>query len=313
MVEFSSEEWADGVVDLVRFSRLADARERGLVLASKAIAYGVLRCGDDWLIRVAPKDFDSALEELRLYELQLEEVAKEVAQEGMGEPRLQIPRRYWSLHLVAWLFVVFAVLQAEFGDRWREGGMLSAERVVREGQWWRTVTALTLHGDVPHVVANLSTGLLFAGLMIPAMGQGLSWLLILMSGVFGNALTAWIYFPAEHRSLGASTAVFGALGLLVGDACGGLLLRRSGRSVWRWILPLGAGLALLAYLGAGGPRERVDVMAHLWGFAVGLPLGALAAAMRLAGRMGYKGQFVAGVAALLTLAFAWGLAVNRWG
>lgn len=308
-MEFSSEEWADGVVDLVRFSRLADARERGLVLASKEIAYGILRCGDDWLIRVAPKDFDFACEELRLYEVQL----VEVAQEGTMEPQLKIPRRYWSLHLVAWLFVAFAVLQAEFGDWWREGGMLSAERVVLEGEWWRTVTSLTLHGDVPHVVANLTTGLLFAGLMVPSVGQGLSWFLILLSGILGNALTAWIYFPAEHRSLGASTAVFGALGLLVGDSCGGLLLKRSGRSVWRWILPLGAGLALLAYLGAGGPGERVDVVAHLWGFAVGLPLGMLAAAMRVGERMGRKGQFVAGASAFLVLVLAWGIAVNRWG
>jgi membrane associated rhomboid family serine protease len=311
-VEFSSEEWADGVVELVRFSRLADARERGLVLASKEIAYGILRCGDAWLIRVSPEDFDSASEELRSYEAQLEEVAKEVARDEMGEPRLQVPRRYWSLHLVAWLFVVFAVVQAEFGDRWREGGMLSAERVFLGGEWWRTVTALTLHGDMPHVLANLVTGLLFAGLMIPAMGQGASWFLILTSGVLGNGLTAWIYFPVDHRSLGASTAVFGALGLLVGDSCGGLLLKRSGRSVWRWILPLGAGLALLAYLGAGGPGGRVDVMAHLWGFAVGLPLGALAVALRLGERTGRKGQFVAGSAALLTLVLAWGLAANRW-
>ena len=294
---------------MVRFSRLADARERGLVLASKEIAYGILRCGDDWLIRVAPRDFDFACEELRLYELQL----VEVAQEGTMEPQLKIPRRYWSLHLVAWLFVVFAVLQAEFGDWWREGGMLSTERVVLEGEWWRAVTSLTLHGDVPHVVANLTTGLLFAGLMVPSVGQGLSWFLILLSGILGNALTAWIYFPADHRSLGASTAVFGALGLLVGDSCGGLLLKRSGQSVWRWILPLGAGLALLAYLGAGGPGERVDVVAHLWGFAVGLPLGMLAAAMRVGERMGRKGQFVAGASAFLVLVFAWGLAVNRWG
>jgi membrane associated rhomboid family serine protease len=307
-VEFSSEEWADGVVDLARFSRLADARERGLVLASKEIAYGVSRCGDEWLIRVSPSDLESAGEELRLYELQLLEVAGERGVESQS----QIPRRYWSLHLVAWIFVAFAVLQAEFGDGWREEGMLSAERVVRDGEWWRTITALTLHGDVPHVVANLTTGLIFAGLMIPSMGQGLSWLLIFLTGALGNAFTAWIYFPADHRSLGASTAVFGALGLLVGDSCGGLLTKRSGRSVWRWILPLGAGMALLAYLGAGSPRDRVDVMAHLWGFAVGLPLGTLVAAVRLGERMGRKAQSISGAFGFLMLLLAWGLCVKCW-
>jgi hypothetical protein len=79
-------------------------------------------------------------------------------------------------------------------------------------------------------------------------------------GNLGNALTALAYWPQEHRSLGASTAVFGALGLLVGDALWLLLRRRAGRSWWKWMLPLGAGLSLLAFLGTGeGKISRVGL------------------------------------------------------
>jgi membrane associated rhomboid family serine protease len=303
-VEFSSDEWADGSVELARLSKLADARERGLVLASKGLSYLVQRCGDEWLLRVSPEDREMACEELRIYEGQLSAAAQDGGHLPDEAPRT-VHRGYWSLHFVAWLFVLFAILQAELGEAWRSSGLLSAERVVRGGQWWRVFTALSLHADVPHVIANISAGLLFAGLMIPSLGQGLTWILILTSGAVGNALNAWIYFPGDHQSIGASTAVFGALGLLVGDSCGGILMRRSGRSVWRWILPLGAGFALLAYLGAGGPGERIDVMAHLWGFAVGLPFGGIVAALRVADRMQRVGQVACGLLAGGLLGASW--------
>ena len=266
------------------------------MLASKGLSYLVQRCGDEWVLRVSPEDRETACEELRIYEGQLSAAAQDGGHLPDEAPR-KVHRGYWSLHFVAWLFVLFAILQAELGESWRSSGLLSAERVMQGGQWWRVFTALSLHADVPHVIANISAGLLFAGLMIPSLGQGLTWILILTSGAVGNALNAWIYFPGDHQSIGASTAVFGALGLLVGDSCGGILMRRSGRSVWRWILPLGAGFALLAYLGASGPGERIDVMAHLWGFTVGLPFGGIVAALRVADRMPRVGQAACGLLA----------------
>jgi membrane associated rhomboid family serine protease len=303
-VEFSSDEWASGSVELARFNNLADARERGLVLASKGLSYLIQRCGDEWVVRVSCEDRGAACEELGFYEDQLRMAAQEVGCRVEEAPRWAHQGR-WTLHFVAWLFVLFAILQAELGESWRNSGLLSAELVVRGGQWWRVFTALSLHADVPHVIANISAGLLFAGLMIPSFGQGLTWILILMSGAVGNALNAWIYFPGDHQSIGASTAVFGALGLLVGDSCGDILMRRSGRSVWRWILPLGAGLALFAYLGTGAPGERIDVMAHLWGFTVGLPLGGAAAAMHVAERMRQAGQVACGLLTAALLGGAW--------
>jgi membrane associated rhomboid family serine protease len=73
--------------------------------------------------------------------------------------------------------------------------------------------------------------------------------------------------------LGSSTAVFGALGILT--ACQTLDVARSTRAVrlWEIILPAGAGIALLAYLGTGD--EHTDVTAHLFGFLAGGCFGAL--------------------------------------
>jgi membrane associated rhomboid family serine protease len=290
-----------GLVILAQYPRISEARERGLVLSSRGITHSIGRDGDLWLLRVAATDAAVAMEEVRAYDAQLGGTETPPLEEAPASPR------FWTLPLVALVIVAGAVVQAELGAAWRDAGVLSAQKVVAQGQWWRVVTALTLHGDVPHVLANIWVGLLFGGLLIPAFGQGIAWLTILLAGAAGNALTALAYAPQEHQSLGASTAVFGALGLLVGDALWLLLRRKTGRSWWKWMLPLGAGLSLLAYLGSGEGKASVDVMAHLWGFAAGLPLGFAVSTLRPAHAPAWV-QIECGTCAAGILAGAWSLA-----
>ena len=110
-----------------------------------------------------------------------------------------------------------------------------------------------------------------------------------------------------HTAIGASTALFGALGILTAHArrVWGLQLRTGLR---RWA-PLGAGVMLLAYLGFGG--DRTDVGAHVAGFAVG---GVLGLGFALAGpacrREPWPSALYAAVAGCL-LALAWTLALQR--
>jgi membrane associated rhomboid family serine protease len=181
-------------------------------------------------------------------------------------------------------------------------------RAILHGEWWRTITALTLHGDASHIFANLVTGLLFAAFAISRLGSGVAWLTILLSGALGNALNAWGYRGEEHLSIGASTACFGALGILVGAELAARWRDHQQRSAWQLILPLGAGLGLLAYLGVGDEGKTIDYMAHAWGFAVGLIEGAAALALRLKERTPVRLQMAAGCATLALLASAWALA-----
>ena len=291
-------------VALLRFVKLADARERGLVLSAIGLTHAIARDGEAWILWVAPEDVSRALMEIEAYDAEL----RGAATESVGDVSAKVG--YWSVPLVAMVIVGFAILQAEKGEPWTEAGILSSEWVVGGGQWWRTLTALTLHGDVPHVLANLGAGLIFGALLFPAFGQGLAWLMVLLSGAFGNALSVWVYFPQPYRSLGASTAVFGALGLLVGDALWRLLRFKAGRSWWAWVLPLGAGVALLAFLGAGEGKRNVDVLAHLWGFALGLPLGMGVSILRPAPNHRIL-QYGCGMVALSVLALAWGIACSN--
>ena len=139
-------------------------------------------------------------------------------------------------------------------------------------------------------------------LLCRELGGGVGWLLTLGAAGLANAINVLIQGPG-HLAIGASTAVFAALGLLSG-------LGSAREKRWPAVLaPLGAGLALLAWLGSGG--ERTDVGAHLFGFAVGL---ALSLGLRKAGSvnkqtMRQMPQGLCGLAALGLMGAAWILAV----
>lgn len=138
---------------------------------------------------------------------------------------------------------------------------------ILDGELWRTLTALSLHVDLGHVAANALFGTLFLAAAGAGFGPGLALALSLLAGAMGNLANAIFQGPG-HVTIGASTAVFGAVGLLAGRALA-LRLRRGDPGMRAWI-PIAAGFALLAMLGTG---ERSDVWAHLFGFLSGGFLG----------------------------------------
>jgi membrane associated rhomboid family serine protease len=185
-------------------------------------------------------------------------------------------------------------------------GELDAAR-VQAGQWWRAWTALTLHLDGPHLAANLGAGVWFGYLAARQMGSGLAWLLTVTGAAIANLLEG-LLGPAEHRAVGASTAVFSALGAMSAYAW-----RERFALPQRWARrwgPLIAGVILLGWTGAGGEGTDVDVVAHLGGFAVGALLGATAALPRVQRLLERMPQPLSGGLALASLAIAWACALS---
>jgi membrane associated rhomboid family serine protease len=138
---------------------------------------------------------------------------------------------------------------------------------VRAGEIERIVTALFLHADFSHVVGNALATAIFVSAVGDFIGPGLALLLCVAAGAAGN-LFAVVVDP-RHLAIGFSTATFGALGLV---AVLGFVARYHDRIARKraW-LTLGAGVSLLAILGAG---ERSDLLAHLAGLGAGAILGA---------------------------------------
>ncbi|MDP3940032.1 MAG: rhomboid family intramembrane serine protease [Deltaproteobacteria bacterium] len=274
------------------------AEEWALVLATQGISASVRRTQEGFALGVPVGDAERAATALFRYVRENRgEVQEEHAPAGSG-------------HLLAGLAVSVAllVLFLVTGSRnpavlWFERGSADAGRIVN-GDLWLTVTALTLHTDVLHVLGNAIMGAIFLSASFRLLGVGLGGALILLAGAGGNFVNALLQ-SAPHNSVGASTALFGALGILGGL---GVARRRrteaGGRRAW---VPFAAGLALLAWLGTAGPR--VDLGAHLFGFLLGCVLG-LFAGIAFPRPPGARLQWTLGIAALATVFYSWVVALR---
>ena len=64
-------------------------------------------------------------------------------------------------------------------------GAANAARILA-GEWWRTATALTLHADLSHLVANVTAAALLGAAVCRTIGPGLGMALIVASGILGK-------------------------------------------------------------------------------------------------------------------------------
>jgi len=256
-----SEPNGEAWVEVGRFDSAQAAGERALVLVAAGIDCQLTANGST----------TSLLVERSMEIAARREVSSYYSENRPGsQPPPALPLRdgltgvlaYWC----ALVFVYAAASQDAFGRDWFSAGASQTGRIFA-GEWYRVITALGLHADLGHLSSNLVAGSLFGFFASEVLGSGLAWLMILIAGSAGNAINAF-FQPASHTSVGASTAIFGAIGLLA-------VVALKYRSQWkgglrRWA-PLAAGLMLLAFLGTEG--ERVDVGAHLAGFVAGGLLG----------------------------------------
>lgn len=286
-------------VEVFRGSAAASL-EFGLVLDAKGLGYERLEAGGDWLLLVAPAVSDVASDELRRY-----------AEERTRRREIPPPQRVFAgagvgAALYAWVVIVTAYCAGIqlFGVDWLTAGAVDSG--ANRSEWWRAITALTLHLDQEHLLGNLLFGM-GAGVLAGRMfGPGFAWLCILLTGAAANYVDMLVS-PVGHRAVGASTAVFAALGLLAGFGWGERFDWRE-RRLYRWA-PLFAGVCLLALLGTG--NEHVDVLGHLLGFAAGIAAGVIVALVGVPQTGGARRQWSYGAVAVAGIAVAWYLALCR--
>jgi rhomboid protease GluP len=274
-------------------------QELGLVLTAVAIEHRIEFDGHDWCLRVRESDEAAARLELASY-----------WRENQPSQDRALPLRAPNVDsgwvgVFGYLLVIWALPSLEsastFGWDWRAMGSMHAE-AVRGGEWWRIITAMTLHGDFAHLIGNSLFGAVFGLFVGRHLGSGAGWLLVVVSGALANLFNAAIQ-PDAFRSVGASTATFAALALV-----GSFVWRRGYLRGWDWrrrFAPVFGGIALLAFTGFGG--ENTDVVGHVMGFAFGFLLGFVAGGLDLR-RLGHSGQLLCGLAAVGLIVWAWRLA-----
>lgn len=273
--------------------------DRALVLAALQIPHQLVDDGESCALVVPAERSAQAVEELRLYEEENPPV--------QPRPRKKIEYQDSLPGVVGYVLIVCAVAwlagYSMFDANWFAAGRVDGT-LIREGEWWRTITALTLHSGVRHLLGNLVFGVFFGIFAGRLLGSGVAWLAVLIASVLGNTANT-LLLESAHRSIGASTAVFATLGIMAGYVWRGQLMAQD-----RWPTRMGpiiGGLALLMFTGTGD--ENTDIGAHLMGFVCGFGLGML---LTVLGRMPAPArvQYAAGSVAVGLVVLAWLLALQ---
>lgn len=289
------------------------SREWQIVLAAAGIASTVQRVNGHWQLEVNQIDAVRASEELSDFQLEnasgpISINADDLELEPRNINRTDGNRHYPGAVIGVVVFLMIITLLQVFSTNatwnipWFQGGCMNAGE-VRSGQWWRAVTALLLHRDALHLLSNALFGSIFGYLVGKNVGGGAGWLAILLSGSLGNFLNAYTR-PVEHTSVGVSTAVFGALGILMAQA---IQPKTTASSSWKRYSPLVGGMLLFFYLGIGD--EHTDTAAHFYGLVSGLLIGIAFRSLPTRILQKVDGQVWFGIAGLSIMIAAWSLAI----
>lgn len=268
--------------------------DRALVLASLKIPHKLIDDPGSCALIVPAPYSAQASHELQLYD--------EENPPSRPSPVRKIENQDAVPGLVGYVLVVCLVAGMAgfsfFDSNWFVAGRIDGE-LVREGEVWRLFTALTLHSGVKHLLGNIVFGVFFGLFAGRLLGSGFAWLAIVLAAALGNAVNTML-LESVHRSIGASTAVFAALGLVAGYVWQGRLMRQDHWS--NRYGPIVGGLALLMYTGTGGPNT--DIGAHLLGFVCGFAAGIIMIKVEPLPK-GSRPQIIAGTLAI-------GLVVTSW-
>ena len=270
------------------------AMDWSLVLVSQGIESTIDHSEESgWGLIIAEPDYQHAIGAIKQYRI-----------ENVRWPWRQAirPEILFDWGSLAWVFLigVFYWL-CENGADLRVAGFMD-RAAVADGEWWRLFTAMFLHADLGHLAANAGIGLVLLGLAMGRYGTGIGLLAAFLAGSGGNVATFLIY--ADHRSLGASGMVMGALGLLAAQSVS--IWRNNPRPLRIIVSGIVAGVMLFILFGLS---PGTDIIAHLGGFIAGLLIGGI---LTLTPRLAQNSaaNILAGAAFALLAILPWWLALR---
>lgn len=166
--------------------------------------------------------------------------------------------------LICILFIVEILFNAFYGEKaiiilgakWNEG--------ITHGEYWRFLTCTFLHGNLFHLLLNL-TALYIFGLELESIFGTIRFLLVYLISSWGASLSSYAF--SSGVAIGASGAVFGIIGGIIiffyrqKEKLSGANLR------FKSMYTLVAINLLLGFI-----MPRIDNSAHIGGLLTGLSL-----------------------------------------
>ena len=222
----------------------------------------------EWAVMV-PED---QLEPARL--ILEEEGPERLAEPGAAPAPGPRPALHWVVGLVVINLLVWLAMEGSGGSESRAtllrfGASLAEE--LRQGQWWRSITAVFIHIGPKHLLANMATLIIFGPPVLRRWGVGRFYLMYLAAGMAGN----WVSFalsPSAAVKAGASGAILGLLGVLAGTRIRQIRAPQptdppSRFKTWHIVAMV---IAFYGFVVGVGPADH---LAHLGGLLAGILFG----------------------------------------
>ena len=271
----------------------SQALEESLVLTAVNIDNELRNDGNRWLVMVNQAQLEDAKTQLKDFHLENTPSAEKAVEAVVVD-------NGW-LGVLGFLAVIWLMptLEALTSAQLLQSGALTHEGII-EGEWYRAITALTLHGDIAHIVANSFFGALFGLFVGRHMGSGFGWLVVLICAAAAN-LANGLLLGENYRSIGSSTACFAALGLIPAFSWRSGYFKGTG---WKkGFAPIFGAIAMFAFTGVSD-QANTDVMAHILGFLSGLLAGFAIPKSRI-DRLSLSDQQRAGGFTLILILVSW--------
>ncbi len=150
-------------------------------------------------------------------------------------------------------------------------GALYGPLVVKQGEWWRLLSAMFLHGGMTHILMNMVSLYIIGRGMELYFPKAAYLAIYLFSGLTGGLLS--LYMHPMSVGVGASGAIFGVFGALAGF----FLAHRKRIGAYSrefmkdFVVILGLNLML------GLSISSIDMSAHIGGLVVGMLGGYMVA------------------------------------
>ena len=234
-------------------------RDESLVLLSQGITHRIERSEEGpFQIFVDPDKRRAAQFQIRLYHR--ENPPRD------ENPPLPLKFTFQPLWVLA---IPIACTLLDFSDAFiqmHNAGIADAAKILR-GEWWRAITAMTLHGDSRHLAGNLISGFLALSLLHYRIPLAKLVPFLAVASAVANFFVA-LTVQTNFRSLGFSGFVFATIGCLA--VIEFRLMPRETHGMLRRFAPLCGAASLAVFLGLG---ENADILGHLYGFIAGLLCG----------------------------------------
>ncbi len=256
-----------------KYAWVIDRTEQNLVIEEKKVVdfYGMKAALETFL-----RDPEAAKRQIReTEELVLSEMKE---REKKLLKLIYIP---WVSYALVALNIVVYIVCTSTGELLYNVGEMSVPAVLGNGQWYRLLTAMFLHGDIAHIFNNMLCLYLLGNMVEKQLGRWQFLIYYFICGIVAGLISLGTMYNSgiDAGSIGASGAVYGIFGIALVMEFTTINWRKINfNTVIRLTLVL---IFIAISLRVDSRMAYVDYEAHIAGLCTGVMIGIVRCFNRL--------------------------------